>query len=247
MTISLRKPALNFDRDHKLRLEAMCSISSRYDVDKDRSMTAHFLHYSAIAYNLTSKLTESETVEIISGHYPAYVKRTLLSTGVKTIRDVLNLLNRLESLEADRKGDSNPVSSAQNRGNMSDCVDKNSQDRNYRARPGFRNVRNMSYQGTRNYDSNSNIRHERDSPSSGKGRQDVQGRAMPSHGNGSRRNLNPESNNYAPRSDSGEFSLNAIEISPVNQNRAGFVETVLRAVKPGSQTMKLIHELTLHI
>jgi hypothetical protein len=87
-----------------------------YDVDKDGSMTAHFLHYSAIANNLTSKLTESETVEIISGHYPAYMKRMLLSAGVKTIRDVLNLLNRLESLEADRKGDLNPVSSAQNRG-----------------------------------------------------------------------------------------------------------------------------------
>jgi hypothetical protein len=61
-------------------------------------MTAHFLHYSAVASNLTPKLTEPEIVEIISGHYPAYVQRTLLSAGVKTIRDVLNLLNRLESL-----------------------------------------------------------------------------------------------------------------------------------------------------
>jgi hypothetical protein len=105
----------------------------------------------------------------------------------------------------------------------------------------------MRYQVIRNYDSKSNSRHERGSPSSGRGRQDVQGRAMPSHGNGSRRNLNPDANDYAPRSDSGELSLNAIEISPVNQSRAGYVGTVLRAVKPGSQTMKQIHELTLHI
>jgi hypothetical protein len=162
------------------------------------------------------KLTESEIVEIISSHYPVYVQRTFLSAGVKTIRDPMNLLNRLESLESDRKGDSNPALSSQNRANLGHSITKNSQDRNYRARPGFQNIRNMRYQGTRNYDRNSNSRHERCSPSSGRGRQDIQGRAMPSHGNESRRNLNPDANDYTPRSDSGEFSLNAIEISLVN-------------------------------
>jgi hypothetical protein len=34
-------------------------------------MTAYFLRYSAVANNLTPKLTESETVEKISGHYRA--------------------------------------------------------------------------------------------------------------------------------------------------------------------------------
>jgi len=46
-------------------------------------MTAHFLHYSAVANNLTSRITESDVVEIISGHYPAYVQRTMSSAGVR--------------------------------------------------------------------------------------------------------------------------------------------------------------------
>jgi uncharacterized protein (DUF2249 family) len=43
-------------------------------------MPAH-VRYSAVANNLTPKLTESDTLEIISGHYPAYVQRTILSEG----------------------------------------------------------------------------------------------------------------------------------------------------------------------
>jgi IS1 family transposase len=44
-------------------------------------MPAHVLRYSAVANNLTSKLTESDTAEIISDHYPAYVQRMILSAG----------------------------------------------------------------------------------------------------------------------------------------------------------------------
>jgi hypothetical protein len=63
-----------------------------YDGNTNGSMTAHFLRYSEVASNLTPKLTEWERVEIISCHYPAYVQRMMLSAGVRTIRDALNLL-----------------------------------------------------------------------------------------------------------------------------------------------------------
>jgi len=66
-------------------------------------MTIRFLRYSAVANNLTSKLTESYIAEMISSHYPAYVQRTI-SAGVRTIRDALNLLNKLESLKQTEKG-----------------------------------------------------------------------------------------------------------------------------------------------
>jgi hypothetical protein len=108
-------------------------------------MTAHLLHYSAVASNLTPKLTEAEIVEMISGHYPAYVQRRLLSAGVKTIHDVLNFLNRLESIETYGKGDSDPGAPARNR------ADSRNSSGN-RGTPGFQNVRNMRYQGTRNND-----------------------------------------------------------------------------------------------
>ena len=83
-------------------------------------MTAHFLRYSAVANNLTSKLTESDIVEIISRHCPTYVQRTMSSVWVRTIRDALNLLNKLGSLEADGGRKLNSGSSAQNRANPSD-------------------------------------------------------------------------------------------------------------------------------
>jgi hypothetical protein len=48
-------------------------------------MPAHVLRYSEVANNLTTKLTQSDTVVIISGNYPAYVKRSILSAGVMAI------------------------------------------------------------------------------------------------------------------------------------------------------------------
>jgi hypothetical protein len=127
---SLRKTSLNFYGDHKLRLNGnvlyikVCMIRRK----KDGSMTAHFLRHSAVANNLPPKLTESETVEIIHGHYPAYVQRTMLS-AVWTICDALNLLNRLEFLEGDGKRKPNSGSSAQIRTNPSDVNAKPSQDK----------------------------------------------------------------------------------------------------------------------
>jgi hypothetical protein len=118
-----------------------------HDANTDGSMNAHFLRCSAVASNLTPKLTEREIVEIISCHCHAYVQRTM-SAWVRKIRDALNLLNRLESLDADRKRDPNSGSFAQNRTNQSDAAARTSQDRGYRARPGFQNWRNMRSQGT---------------------------------------------------------------------------------------------------
>jgi hypothetical protein len=44
----------------------------------------------------------------------------------------------------------------------------------------------------------------------------VQDGPMPAPSNDSSRNLNPDANIYAPRTDAGEVNLNAIEISLVN-------------------------------
>jgi hypothetical protein len=145
---------MNFNGDYNL--DWRCALyKSVYDRTKDGSMTIRFLRYSAVANNLTSKLTESDIAEIISGHYPAYVQRTMSSAGVRTIRDALNLINRLESLEANGGRKSNSGSTAQNRANPSDSNTKPCQGRSYAARPGFQNVRNMRYHGTRNCDRNS--------------------------------------------------------------------------------------------
>jgi hypothetical protein len=155
--------------------------------------------FSAIANNLTPKLTESDIVEISSGHYRACVQRTILSAGVRTIRDALNLLNKFESLEVDGRRKSNSGSTVHNRANPSDSNTKPSQDRSFSARLGFQNMRNVRYHSTRNYDRNrqysqTNSRHEKGSLTSGRVRQDVQDGAMPAPSNHSRRNLNPDAN-----------------------------------------------------
>jgi hypothetical protein len=73
-----------------------CALyQSVYGGNKVGSMPVNVLRYSAVANNLTPKLTESDRVEIITGHYPAYVQRTFLSAGLRTIRSALNLLNKI--------------------------------------------------------------------------------------------------------------------------------------------------------
>jgi hypothetical protein len=77
----------------------------------------------------------------------------------------------------------------------------------------------MRYQGTRNNDRNgqpSDHRQERSNIGSRRGMQDIPCRAVSSPSNESRRVLNPDANGYSPRSNSGEFNLNATEINQVN-------------------------------
>jgi hypothetical protein len=59
-------------------------------------------------------------MEVISGHYPAHVQCALLSAGVRTIHDALNLLQKLKPLETGGGRNSNPGPSAQNRTNVND-------------------------------------------------------------------------------------------------------------------------------
>jgi hypothetical protein len=190
-----------------------CALyQGKYDADKDGSMTAHFLRYSAVASNLTPKITEAEMVDMISGHYPAYVQRTLLSARVKTIRDVLNLLNRLESIETYGEEDSNPGASARNR------ADSRNHFPRHRITPGFQNVRNMRYQGTRDnhaHRQRNDHRQERGGKSDERGVQEVQCR-MASHSDESHRTLNATAKSYVPSSAVGESSLNAAKLDQGN-------------------------------
>jgi hypothetical protein len=164
-------------------------------------MPAHFLDYSAFTNNLTPKLTESETVEIIRGHFPANIHCTILSAGVQTICNALNLLNMLELLETDGDRKSNPGPSNQTINTATHSNSKYSnQNRSYRGRPGFENVRNVRYQIMCIYNRNrqhlqSNTRHER-AGFSRWGRKDMQDRTMLLPSNNICRNLNPDTNVY---------------------------------------------------
>jgi hypothetical protein len=190
-----------------------CALyQGKYDAGKDGSMTAHFLRYSAVASNLTPKITEAEMVDMISGHYPAYVQRTLLSAGVKTIRDVLNLLNRLESIETYEEENSNPGASAR------DTADSRNHFPRHRITPGFQNVRNMRYQGTRDNHAHRhrNVhRRERGGQSGERGVQEVQCR-MVSQSDEKHKTLNATAKSYVPSSAVGESSSNTAKLDQGN-------------------------------
>jgi hypothetical protein len=191
-----------------------CALyQGRYNGGAEESMAAHFLRYSAVASSLTPRLTEMEIVEIISCHYPAHVQRTLLSAGVKTIRDVLSLLNRLESLETYGEGISKSGGSARNQNNLRESFFRD------RVTPAFQNVRNMRYQGTHNNDRNrqrNDYRPEKGGERSERGVQEVQCRAASLHDHGGRRALNPHAMSYAQRGAIGESSLNGTELDQGN-------------------------------
>jgi hypothetical protein len=62
-------------------------------------MSAHFLRYSVLPVNLSPKLSELHLVDAISGHFPPYVQRALLSAGVRTVQDALTFLRKMETIE----------------------------------------------------------------------------------------------------------------------------------------------------
>jgi hypothetical protein len=138
---------------------------SEYESTKDGSMPAHVLRYSAVSNNLTPKLTVSDRVEIIRGHYSAYVQRTILSVGLwiicYAVRNKINRQNHTEERNRTRGHLPKIV-------NASDSKAEPNQDKCYGVISGCQNVRNMRHKGTHNYDRNrqcsqSNNRLERGS------------------------------------------------------------------------------------
>jgi hypothetical protein len=52
-----------------------------------------------MAANLTPKTSDLEVIAAVSGHYPNYVQRALLSANVKTVQEALSFLNKLLIME----------------------------------------------------------------------------------------------------------------------------------------------------
>lgn len=54
---------------------------------------------------LSDSLTEAEQIEMLINHFPAEVRKSLFSWGVKTVEDIEKFLRRLDSVEQDNTGD----------------------------------------------------------------------------------------------------------------------------------------------
>ena len=50
-----------------------------------------------MAANLTPKTSDLEVIAAVSGHYPNYVQRALLSANVKTVQEALSFLQTADN------------------------------------------------------------------------------------------------------------------------------------------------------
>jgi hypothetical protein len=83
----------------------------KYNRNSGLSPSAYFLQQATIASYLEPRLSETEIVEAVRFHYPVQIQRTMLSNQLNSIRDTLDLLKRVEVMEA-TEGFQRPYNSA---------------------------------------------------------------------------------------------------------------------------------------
>jgi hypothetical protein len=72
----------------------------RYNRNSGLSISAYFLQQATTASYLEPKLSDIEIVEAMRFHYPIQIQRAMLSNQVTSIGEALDLLKRIEVMEA---------------------------------------------------------------------------------------------------------------------------------------------------
>jgi hypothetical protein len=72
----------------------------KYNRNSGLSISAYFLQQATIASYLEPKLSDIEIIEAVRFHYPIHVQRAMLSNQMISIGDALDLLKRIEVMEA---------------------------------------------------------------------------------------------------------------------------------------------------
>jgi hypothetical protein len=63
-------------------------------------VTSHYLKYANLAENFQPAMSEEDLVGALTSHYPIVVQRSLISGNIKTTQNAINLLGKLDALEA---------------------------------------------------------------------------------------------------------------------------------------------------
>jgi len=63
-------------------------------------MMSHYLRYANFAVNLQPAMSEEDLVGALTSHNSTVVQRTMISGNVKTMQDAINLLGKLDALDA---------------------------------------------------------------------------------------------------------------------------------------------------
>jgi hypothetical protein len=78
-----------------------CSIyQDKFTRQDGESMTSHYLKYANLAANLQPAMSEEDLVGALTSHYPIVVQISLIDGNIKTTQDAINLLGKLDALEA---------------------------------------------------------------------------------------------------------------------------------------------------
>jgi hypothetical protein len=78
-----------------------CSLyHGKYNRDSQLSLSGHFLKYATMASYLEPRPTDVEVIEAIRYHFPWGMQRAMLSNQLHTIESTLDVLRRVEVMEA---------------------------------------------------------------------------------------------------------------------------------------------------
>jgi hypothetical protein len=78
-----------------------CSIyQGKYDRGSNLTLSGHFLKYATMASYLEPRPSDTEAIEAIRCHFPIHIQRTMLGTQLRSIGEALDLLKRVELMEA---------------------------------------------------------------------------------------------------------------------------------------------------
>jgi hypothetical protein len=107
---SFRKASLNTWWSASRQSLVKCSLyQGRYNRQSNLSLSGHFLKYATVASYLEPRPTD-EVIEAIRYHFPISVQRAMLSTQLRSVGEALDLLKRVEILEAN-EGANRPTNS----------------------------------------------------------------------------------------------------------------------------------------
>ncbi|PNF32979.1 hypothetical protein B7P43_G16574 [Cryptotermes secundus] len=78
-----------------------CAIyQAKYDRRSNLSLSAHFLKYATMASYLDPRPSDADLIEAIKSHFPITVQRAMLTSQLHTVEETLDLLKRIEIMEA---------------------------------------------------------------------------------------------------------------------------------------------------
>jgi hypothetical protein len=90
-----------------------CSLyQGKYNRNSNLSLSGHFLKYATMASYLELRPTDVEVIEAIPHHFPIGVQRAMLTNQLRTFKRTLDLLKRVEVMEAS-EGFEKPLSQPQ--------------------------------------------------------------------------------------------------------------------------------------